>query len=145
MKKSNMVKVQLYMSIFIQKWCTISLFSFLFILKRKLFGRSEEKIHRPHHLFFILLIQPNTLQKSFLPIFSPKFSTHPISPPNKHTLNWLVSNSSLSFSVRHRLGNRLSCHACMFGSFKLSTWVLLRKQQRFACLIIIMTSRNTII
>ena len=34
--------------------------------------------------------QPNTLKKVFLPIFSSKFSIHPISPPNKHILSvWL--------------------------------------------------------
>ena len=34
--------------------------------------------------------QPNTIKKVFLSIFSSKYSIHPISPPNKHTLS--VSN-----------------------------------------------------
>ena len=37
-------------------------------------------------LFSFLSTQPNTLKKVFIPIFSSKFSIHPISPPNKHTL-----------------------------------------------------------
>ena len=60
--------------------------SFLSILERKLFDGPEEKKPRPHYLFSSLSIQPNTLQKVFLPIFFPKFSIHHISPPNKHTL-----------------------------------------------------------
>ena len=39
--------------------------SFLFILKRKSFGRPGEKTLGFHHLFSFLSIQPNTFQKSF--------------------------------------------------------------------------------
>ena len=60
--------------------------SFLSILEIKLFGGPEEKTPRPHNLFSFLPTQPNTLQKVFIPIFSPKFSNHPISLLNKHTL-----------------------------------------------------------
>ena len=47
---------------------------------------SERKHLGPTIFFSFLSTQPNTLQKVFLPIFSPKFSIYPISPPNKHTL-----------------------------------------------------------
>ena len=53
---------------------------------REFFGGLGEKISGPHHLFSFLITQPNTLNIVFLPIFSPKFSIHPISPPNKYTL-----------------------------------------------------------
>ena len=56
-----------------------------------------------HNLFSFLPTQPNTLQKVFLPIFSPKFFIHPIPPPNKHTLKLTLSfpqnqNPKLRFS-----------------------------------------------
>ena len=96
------VKVQLYMGIFIQKWCLISHFSFLSILERKLFGGSGEKTPRSHHLFSFLPIQPNTLQKSFffhfffkvfyLPCFTSK-QTH----PKGHFGGWRVFLVILEF------------------------------------------------
>ena len=39
--------------------------NFFLILGRKYFGWLEEKIFGPHHLFFFLPTQSNTLQKSF--------------------------------------------------------------------------------
>ena len=56
------------------------------ILGRKFFGGIWVKTPGPTIYLFFLPTQPNILQKSFLPIFSPKFSIYPISPPNKHTL-----------------------------------------------------------
>ena len=62
----------------------------LFRSKENFFGGSKEKTPGPHYLFSFLPTQPNTLKKVFLPIFSSKFSIHPISPPNKHILSvWL--------------------------------------------------------
>ena len=43
----------------------LPLSSFLSILGRKIFGRSEEKTLRPHNLLFFSPIQSNILQKSF--------------------------------------------------------------------------------
>ena len=92
MKKSNVdeAHVQLHMGIFVQKWCSISLYSFLSILERKLFGGLREKTPGPHYLFSFLPTQPNTLQKSFPSHFLFKFSIHSISPLNKHTLKYIV-------------------------------------------------------
>ena len=88
LKKMNVdeTQVQLHMSIFVKKWCIISLFSFLSILERKIFDGFREKTPKPHHLFSFLPTKPNILKKVFIPIFSPKFSIHHILPPNKHTL-----------------------------------------------------------
>ena len=98
-KNSNVdeAHVQLHMGIFIQKWCPISSFNFISILRKKLFGRLGEETPRPHHLLSFIPTQLFTLKKVFLPIFSPKFFIYPISPPNKHTLSdgwkmliWLI-------------------------------------------------------
>ena len=46
-------------------------------------------------IFFSLpSLQPNTHQKVFISIFSPKFSIHPISSPNKHTLKLKASEKA---------------------------------------------------
>ena len=78
------------MGIFVQKWYPIFPFSFLSILRRKLFGGFREKTHEPHHLFSFLPTQPNILKKVFLPIFSSKFFIHLISPLNKHTFRVFI-------------------------------------------------------
>jgi len=81
------VHVQLYKGIFFQKWCLIYPFSFLSILRRKLFGGPGEKYLGP--TIYFPSFPPNQIhsKKVFLPIFSPKFSIHLISYPNKHTLS----------------------------------------------------------
>ena len=75
----------------------LSSLSFLSILERKFFGGPREKTLEPQHLFSFLPTQLNTLQKVFLPIFSSKFSIHPISPPNKHTVTLSIPWPSLFF------------------------------------------------
>ena len=54
-----------------------SLFSFLPILGRKLFGGPGEKTSLAHHLFSFLSIQLNTLQKSFSSHFLSKIFYQP--------------------------------------------------------------------
>ena len=85
-----------------------SSFSFLFILERKLFGGPGEKIFGPYHLFSFLPTQSNTLQKVFLLVFSPKFSIHPISPPNKHTLTILMGSPPFQNMVFNFQYNKLN-------------------------------------
>ena len=53
--------------------------NFLVGSRRKYLGLT---IYFPSSLF-----NQTHFKKVFLPIFSPKFSIHPISPPNKHTLS----------------------------------------------------------
>ena len=84
-RKATWVKVQLYMGIFIQKWCPIFPFSFLSILEKKLFSRPRKKTPRSHHLFFFLPTQPNTLQKSFPSYFLFKI----LHPPYKFICMWV--------------------------------------------------------
>ena len=54
-------------------------------IEKKHFGGPEEKTPGPYHIFSFIPTQLNTLQKNFPSHFSPKFSIHPLSPPNKHT------------------------------------------------------------
>ena len=42
-------------------------------------------------------------KKAFIPIFSPKFSIHPISPPNKHTLK--VQSLFIQFYCKNEIGS----------------------------------------
>ena len=87
-------------------------FSFHSILERKLFDGSREKLLGPHHLFSFLPTQLNILQQAFFPIFSPKFSIHPISPPNKHTLKDTVYQIQVSSYSKQKLDkkNLVMCH-----------------------------------
>ena len=78
---------------FIQKWCTISLFSFLFILRRKFFCGSWKKTLGLHHLFFFLPTQPSTLQKNlhshFLSkVFYPSYFTFKQTHPEGVERSW---------------------------------------------------------
>ena len=59
---------------------------FSFYFGEKTFWWVQRENTWAHHLFSFLPTQPNTLKKVLLPSFSPKFSIHHISPPNKHTL-----------------------------------------------------------
>ena len=95
-KKSNVgeAHVQLHMGTFVQKWCPISLFSFS-PFWRELFGTTGEKTPRSYHLFSFLPSNQTHFRNAFLPIFFPKFFTHSISPPNKHTLNFARGNCNL--------------------------------------------------
>ena len=47
----------------------------------------EKKHLNPTIYFPSSLPNQKHSKKVFIPIFFPKFSIHPISPPNKHTLN----------------------------------------------------------
>ena len=53
---------------------------------KKTFWQAQEKTPRLHHLFSFSSPNQTHSKKVFISIFSPKFSIHPISPPNKHTL-----------------------------------------------------------
>ena len=61
----------------------------LWAFSYQFFLNFRKKILRSYHLFFFILIQPNTLpkqnKKKKILIFSPKFSLHHVSPLNKHT------------------------------------------------------------
>ena len=61
-------------------------FQFSLHLEEKTFWWAWRENTQVHYLFSFIPTQPNTLKKVFLPIFSPKFSIHSISPLNKHTL-----------------------------------------------------------
>ena len=62
--------------------------SFLSILERKLFGGSKKKHLSPTIYFHSFSPNQIHFKKVFFPIFSSKFSIHPISHPNKHTLKF---------------------------------------------------------
>ena len=86
-KKANTLEVKSNgRGIFESSFHELSHLCFLFILGRKLFGRSREKTPGSHHLFSFLHTQPSTLQKSFpfhflSKIFHPSYftskQTHP--------------------------------------------------------------------
>ena len=86
-KKANTLEVKSNgRGIFERSFHELSHLCFLFILGRKLFGRSREKTPGSHHLFSFLHTQPSTLQKSFpfhflSKIFHPSYftskQTHP--------------------------------------------------------------------
>ena len=58
---------------------------------REKFLVGPEKKHLGPTIYFPSSPPNQTYSKKvFFPIFSPKFSIHPISPPNKHTLKLLV-------------------------------------------------------
>ena len=74
----------------------------LWAFSYQFFLNFRKKILRSYHLFFFILIQPNTLpkqnKKKKILIFSPKFSLHHVSPLNKHTpKSWLEFDPCLIF------------------------------------------------
>ena len=86
--------------------CT-PLLNFFPILEIKHFIEFREKTLKFHHLFSSLSTQLSTLQKSFIFIFSPKFFANLNSPPNKHTLNFLLF-SYYFFTLRNARDTTLS-------------------------------------
>ena len=95
--------VQVHMSIFVNQEKMYTPPSFFPILGRKHFGGGpREKTLGPHHFLPSPPSNQTPTKKVFLPIFSSKFSIHPISSLNKHTLNLLNCHPQLGDTQTHQ-------------------------------------------